>query len=77
MQCFVLAFVVFYLAQFCPRRSAFLFRVFWAGSKPSHTNDYAAFVQDTMRVTGHFGLTLGVCYDLQTFATKYLKSNRL
>jgi outer membrane receptor protein involved in Fe transport len=41
------------------------------------TNEYAAFAQDTIHVTDHFGLTLGVRYDLQTFATKYLKTNPL
>ncbi len=30
-----------------------------------------------MRITDHLGLTLGVGYDLQTFATKYLKTNPL
>jgi len=49
------------------------------GTAESHpdSNDYAAFVQDTMRVTGHLGITLGVRYDLQTFSTKYLKTNPL
>jgi len=49
------------------------------GSAISHpnTNDYAAFAQDTIRVTDHFGISLGIRYDLQTFATKYLKSNPL
>jgi hypothetical protein len=49
------------------------------GPAVSHpdTNEYAAFAQDTVRVTDHFGLSLGVRYDLQTFATKYLKNNPL
>ena len=49
------------------------------GIAESHpdSNDYAAFAQDTMRVTGHLGITLGVRYDLQTFSTKYLKRNPL
>lgn len=49
------------------------------GSAVSHpdTNEYAAFAQDTIHVTDHLGLTLGVRYDLQTFTTKYLKSNPL
>lgn len=49
------------------------------GSAVSHpdTNEYAAFAQDTMRLTDHLGLTLGVRYDVQTFATKYLKTNPL
>jgi outer membrane receptor protein involved in Fe transport len=41
------------------------------------TNEYAAFAQDTIHVTDHFGLTLGVRYDLQTFGTKYLETNPL
>ena len=49
------------------------------GPAVSHpdTNEYAAFVQDTIRVTDHLGVSLGVRYDLQTFSTKYLKSNPL
>jgi len=49
------------------------------GPAVSHpdANEYAAFAQDTMRITDHLGLTLGVGYDLQTFATKYLKTNPL
>jgi hypothetical protein len=49
------------------------------GTAVSHpdSNDYAAFAQDTMRVRGHLGVTLGVRYDLQTFSTKYLKTNPL
>jgi hypothetical protein len=49
------------------------------GSAVSHpdTNEYAAFAQDTIHVTDHLGLTLGVRYDLQTFVTKYLKTNPL
>jgi hypothetical protein len=49
------------------------------GSAVSHpdTNEYAAFAQDTIHVTDHFGLALGLRYDLQTFTTKYLKTNPL
>ncbi len=49
------------------------------GSAVSHpdTNEYAAFAQDMIRVTDHFDVSLGVRYDLQTFSTKYLKSNPL
>jgi len=49
------------------------------GSTVSHpsTNEFAAFAQDTMRANEHLGVTVGVRYDLQTFATKYLKSNPL
>src|SRR5580704_5512775 len=42
-----------------------------------YTNEYDAFVQDTIRMTQHFGLRLGVRYDLQTFTTKGLVSNPL
>jgi Carboxypeptidase regulatory-like domain/TonB dependent receptor-like, beta-barrel len=49
------------------------------GNAVSHpdTNEYAAFAQDTMHVTDHLAITAGVRYDLQTFSTKYLKSNPL
>jgi hypothetical protein len=41
------------------------------GSATSHPDakEYAAFAQDTMHVTDHFSLSLGVRWDLQTFAT--------
>lgn len=49
------------------------------GTAASHpdTNEYAAFLQDTIRVTDHFALSLGARYDLQTFATKGLVTNSL
>lgn len=49
------------------------------GSSVSHpdSNEYSAFAQDTIRATDHLGISLGVRYDLQTFTTKYLKSNPL
>jgi hypothetical protein len=49
------------------------------GSAVTHpdTNEYSGFMQDTIRVTDHFGLSLGVRYDLQTFTTKGLASNPL
>ncbi|HEY7354020.1 MAG TPA: TonB-dependent receptor [Terriglobales bacterium] len=49
------------------------------GPAVSHpdTNEYAAFAQDMVRVTDHFDVSLGVRYDLQTFVTKYLKTNPL
>src|SRR5205823_7568531 len=49
------------------------------GTAASHpnSNEYAAFVQDTIRITGHLGVSLGVRYDLQTFDTRYLKTNPL
>jgi hypothetical protein len=49
------------------------------GSAVSHpdTNEYAAFVQDTIRVTGRLAMSLGVRYDLQTFSSKGLVSNPL
>jgi len=42
------------------------------GSPVTHpdTNEYAAFLQDTIRVTNRLALSLGVRYDLQTFTTK-------
>ena len=49
------------------------------GSAVSHpdTDEYAAFAQDTIRITDHFAASLGVRYDLQTFSTRYLKTNPL
>ena len=49
------------------------------GQAESHpdSNDYAAFAQDTIRVTNHLAVNLGVRWDLQTFATKGLISNPL
>ncbi len=49
------------------------------GSAVTHpdTNEYAAFVQDTIRVTNHFALSLGARYDLQNFNLKALVSNPL
>ncbi len=49
------------------------------GSAASHpdTKEYAAFAQDTIRVTDHLALNLGVRWDLQTFATAGLISNPL
>jgi hypothetical protein len=49
------------------------------GSATSHpdTNEYAAFAQDTIRVTNHLAVSVGARWDLQTFATKDLISNPL
>jgi Carboxypeptidase regulatory-like domain/TonB dependent receptor len=49
------------------------------GSAASHpnTNEYAAFAQDTVRVTNHLAVNLGVRWDLQTFTTAGLVSNPL
>ena len=49
------------------------------GSAVTHpdTNEYAAFLQDTLRVTAHLALSLGTRYDLQTFTTKGLLTNPL
>ncbi len=47
-----------------------------AASNPN-TNEYAAFAQDTIRVTDHLALNLGVRWDLQTFTTAGLLSNPL
>ena len=49
------------------------------GSATSHpdTNEYAAFAQDTIRVTDRLALSLGVRWDLQTFTTAGLLSNPL
>src|SRR5579864_6581369 len=49
------------------------------GSATSHpdTNEYAAFAQDTIRVTDRLAVNLGVRWDLQTFTTAGLVSNPL
>jgi len=49
------------------------------GNAVSHpdTDEYAAFLQDTIRVTDHLALSLGARYDLQTFSTKGLVTNPL
>ena len=49
------------------------------GGATSHpdTNEYAAFAQDTIRVTNRLALNLGVRWDLQTFTTAGLISNPL
>ncbi|HEY1676866.1 MAG TPA: TonB-dependent receptor [Candidatus Sulfotelmatobacter sp.] len=49
------------------------------GSSTSHpdTNEYAAFAQDTVRLTSHFALNLGVRWDLQAFTTAGLIQNPL
>jgi len=47
-----------------------------SASNPN-SNDYSAFAQDTIRVTDHLALNLGVRWDLQTFTTTGLISNPL
>jgi hypothetical protein len=49
------------------------------GNAASHpdTNEYAAFLQDTIRVTNHLALSIGARYDLQTFTKKGLVTNPL
>jgi len=47
-----------------------------AASNPN-SNDYAAFAQDTIRVTNHLAINAGVRWDLQTFTTAGLISNPL
>jgi hypothetical protein len=50
---------------------------FGADSSHPNSNDYAAFAQDTIRVTNHLAVNLGVRWDLQTFTTAGLLSNPL
>jgi TonB dependent receptor/Carboxypeptidase regulatory-like domain len=49
------------------------------GNPVSHpdSNDYAGFVQDTVRLTPHLTLSLGARYDLQTFSKTGMVSNSL
>ena len=71
------------LAEFTPLR-AFAHQVpryyiqdFGSAVTNPDTNEYSAFVQDTIRVTNHFALSLGVRYDLQTFSKKGMVTNPL
>jgi hypothetical protein len=50
---------------------------FGSATSNPNTNEYAAFAQDTIRVTDHLAVNLGVRWDLQTFATAGLVSNPL
>jgi hypothetical protein len=50
---------------------------FGAASSNPNSNDYAAFAQDTIHVTDHLAINLGVRWDLQTFTTAGLTSNPL
>jgi hypothetical protein len=47
------------------------------GTAVSHpdSHEYAAFVQDSLRVTSHLGISLGVRYDLQTYTAMGMESN--
>jgi hypothetical protein len=49
------------------------------GNQSSHpdTNEYAGFVQDTIRATDHLAVSIGGRYDLQTFTRKGLLTNPL
>ena len=49
------------------------------GNAISHpdTREYAAFAQDTIRVSAHFAVTLGLRYDLQVLSTAGLVNNPL
>lgn len=49
------------------------------GAATSHpdTNEYATFIQDTMRFGNHFSLSLGVRYDLQTYRQPPLPASPL
>ena len=50
---------------------------FGSATSNPNTNEYAAFAQDTVRVTDHLAVNLGVRWDLQTFSTAGLLSNPL
>src|ERR1700683_724671 len=49
------------------------------GNQSSHpdTNEYSAFLQDTIRATSHLAISVGARYDLQTFTKKGLLTNPL
>ena len=50
---------------------------FGPSSSNPNSNDYAAFAQDTVRLTDRLAVNLGVRWDLQTFTTAGLISNPL
>jgi hypothetical protein len=50
---------------------------FGSATSNPNTHEYAAFAQDTIRVTNHLAVNLGVRWDLQTFSTAGLLSNPL
>jgi hypothetical protein len=50
---------------------------FGAAASNPNSNDYAAFAQDTIRVTDHLAINLGVRWDLQTFTKAGLLPNPL
>jgi hypothetical protein len=50
---------------------------FGSATSNPNTNEYAAFAQDTIRVSNHLAVNLGVRWDLQTFTTDGLVSNPL
>jgi hypothetical protein len=50
---------------------------FGSATSHPHTNEYAAFAQDTIRVMDRLALNLGVRWDLQTFTREGLLSNPL
>jgi len=50
---------------------------FGSATSNPNSNDYAAFAQDTVRVTDRLTVNLGARWDLQTFATISLVSNPL
>jgi hypothetical protein len=50
---------------------------FGADASHPNSNDYAAFAQDTVRITDHLAVNLGLRWDLQTFTTAGLLSNPL
>jgi len=50
---------------------------FGSATSNPNTNEYAAFAQDTIRITDHLAVNLGIRWDLQTFSTAGLLSNPL
>ena len=50
---------------------------FGAATTHPDTNEYAAFAQDTIRITNRLAASLGLRYDLQTFSRKGMHENPL
>jgi hypothetical protein len=65
------------LRAFAHAMPKYYLQSFGPSASNPNSNDYAAFAQDTIRVTDHLALNLGVRWDLQTFTTAGLISNPL
>jgi hypothetical protein len=65
------------LGAFAHKKPHYYLQSFGPSSSNPNSNDYAAFAQDTLRLTDHLAVNLGVRWDLQTFTKAGLISNPL